>query len=62
MTSLENERRVENIFLLGFTEAFNVVFHSICVARIERYGHDSWTMGEEDHWAQSAVVSSLKYS
>lgn len=62
MTGLENERRVEDIFLPDFTEAFCMVSHSICVSRMERYRHDSWTMGQEDHWAQSAVVSSLKFS
>lgn len=58
---LGNERRVEDI-ILDFIEAFNMDSYSICVARIETYGHDSWTMVQKYHWAQSAVVFSLSFS
>lgn len=60
MTDLENERRAEVIFLLDFTESFSADFHSIFVAKIEKCGHDHWTMGLEDHWPQSTVKIKLR--
>lgn len=60
MTDLENERRVEVIFLLNFTESYSADYHTIFVARTEKCGHDSWTIGLEDLWLQSTVEIKLR--